>query len=131
MCITGTRVEIAVDSLQENQTFKIEIDGHSFESQTRPYVSPQLADAEHTIKFYAPSSRSPLSSSLDYLAVIAGPTTPLNGRTIIIDDNNDAITYMGDWTTEPPASLSSISPTLYQSTTHWTSTAGDTIDLSF
>ncbi|KAF8645251.1 hypothetical protein AX16_008076 [Volvariella volvacea WC 439] len=124
----GTRLQAAVES---STSYEIEIDRKSVGMHSGYYVSPQLADDEHTVVFYAPSEFSLFSATLDYLTISAGSKTPLHGRTIIVNDNDDAISYNGDWTTESPAPLPPFSTHSYESTAHWTSTVGSMIEFRF
>jgi hypothetical protein len=66
------------------------------------------------------------------LLVSAGRGTPLNGRTLIVDDSEDTVTYSGSWTTQSPIPLTfDFSTSLYQATSHWSQSIGDTIEYHF
>lgn len=95
------------------------------------YQSPVLADGvEHTIT-YAIGNQS-LLPAFDYLTVTAGPSTPMYGRTVIVDDADSVLEYTGGWMTAPPMALPfdySTSP--YLETTHWSNMAGASISFPF
>jgi len=130
---SGTRILVAASSPNPNQAFSVKIDDGPRQDYTGNgfYESPVLSDDNHTITYYAPSGPN-LSSTLDYLAVTAGRATPLNGRTVIVDDSDDSVAYSGSWTTQSPIPLTfDFSTSLYQSTTHWSRSIGDTIEFHF
>jgi hypothetical protein len=130
----GTRILVAASSPNDDQLFSVMIDDGPRMNYTGSgyYESPVLSDDRHTITYYAPSGASDLSSTLDYLAVTAGRTTFLNGHTLIVDDSDDTVTYGGGWTTESPIPLTfDFSTSIYQSTTHWSHSIGDTIEYNF
>ncbi|KAF9061785.1 hypothetical protein BDP27DRAFT_1337534 [Rhodocollybia butyracea] len=58
------------------------------------YQTPMLSDDTHTINL------SSITVDLDYVIVFPGPTTPLSGSTIVVDDSNEKeIFYVGHkWT---------------------------------
>jgi len=71
-------------------------------------------------------------AAFDYLTVTAGPSTSLNGQDIVVDDQDSAMTFSGNWRTSPPVDLQfDPSTSLYQNTTHWTSSVGDTVRFQF
>ncbi|KAF8891350.1 hypothetical protein BD779DRAFT_198630 [Infundibulicybe gibba] len=56
------------------------------------YQSPQLSEGNHTI-----SLTNLADVSVDFIVVTAGPDTPLSGQTIIVDDDDPSIHYIGSW----------------------------------
>ena len=128
----GTGVHIAASVAHPTQDVSVKLDDGQFIPQpgNGHYDSPVLADGRHTVT-YAIGNVS-LVPVFDYLTVDAGPSTQLNGSTLIVDDSDTAITYSGGWTTNPPHPLSfDYSTSLYKNTTHWSSTVGDTLEFKF
>ena len=104
----------------DNAPLAAQADG-SFESSALP-------DGQHTLKYAIGSVKQ--APVFDYLTVTAGPSTPINGRTLIVDDSE--LTYKGSWSTNPPHALKyDYSTSLYRDTAHWSSTVGDTIEFQF
>lgn len=94
------------------------------------YNSPILSDGEHTV-IVALADES-IFPAFDYLTVNAGPSTFLNGRTLIVDDSDTDILYQGNWSTMPLVPVAfGYSTAPYQNTTHWSSTPGDSLSVSF
>ncbi|TFK64620.1 hypothetical protein BDN72DRAFT_901402 [Pluteus cervinus] len=130
----GTRVQVAVSSSRQDRSFAVQIDNGPKTSYTGGgfYESPVLADGSHTITYYAPKGASALSTTLDYLTYTAGPSTPLNGHTLLVDDSDGAVEYRGSWSTKSPIPLSfDFSTSLYESTAHWSQAIGDAIEFNF
>jgi hypothetical protein len=128
----GTGVHIAASVAHPTQDVSVKLDDGHFIPQpgNGHYDSPVLADGRHTVT-YAIGNVS-LVPVFDYLTVDAGPSTPLSGSTLIVDDSDTTIKYSGSWTTSPPHPLSfDYSTSLYKNTTHWSSTVGDTIEFKF
>lgn len=99
-------------------------------SGTGAYDSPILSDGKHTITYATGTSMSP--PAFDYLAVTAGGSTLLDGRTLAMDDADSSIVYSGSWLNTPvvPTGFDS-SISLYRDTVHWTSTVGNSLQLQF
>ena len=91
------------------------------------YQSPTLSDGNHTITV------SHLTGSIDMALITVGPNTLLQGKTLIVDNDNPAIEYFGTWTrnTSPfvPGVLQDGFP--IGNTTHHSTTPGDTITFRF
>ena len=91
------------------------------------YQSPTLSDGNHTITV------SHLTGSIDMALITVGPNTLLQGKTLIVDNDNPAIEYFGTWTrnTSPfvPGVLQDGFP--IGNTTHRSTTPGDTITFRF
>ena len=87
-----------------------------------------MPDGQHTLKYAIGGVKQ--APVFDYLTVTAGPSTPINGRTLIVDDSQ--LSYKGNWSTNPPKALKyDYSTSLYRDTAHWSSTIGDTIEFEF
>lgn len=113
--------------------FSVKIDDGAFVPQTGAgYESPVLPDGEHTLTYAFDGARGALTV-FDFLTVSAGPSTPLMDRTLIVDDADDAVNFIGQWSTTPPSNSddSDFSTKLYQDTTHWSSSVGDVLEFQF
>ncbi|KAK7048384.1 hypothetical protein R3P38DRAFT_2869005 [Favolaschia claudopus] len=128
---TQARIWVSIPQSSQNYSYSVKIDDGPFIVHTGEgyFESPILEDGMHTI-FYAAGDTS-LQPALDYLTVTAGPSTPLLGRTVIVDDSEIA-DYSGNWSTEAPATyVLARGSALYNNTTHWTSGAGDSFSYTF
>jgi hypothetical protein len=98
--------------------------------QDGSFVSAVLSDGEHTLKYAVGQVKN--TPVFDYLTVTAGVSTPLNGRTLIVDDAETSVAYRGSWSTSPPKELKyGYSTPLYRDTAHWSSTVGDSVRYEF
>lgn len=89
-----------------------------------------LSDGQHTISYAAGQVDLPLA--FDYLTVTAGSSTPLQDRTIIVDDTDPLLKYDGKWATQNPSSiLDDFSTASFRNTTHWSTTVGDNVQFQF
>ncbi|KIM46781.1 hypothetical protein M413DRAFT_23136 [Hebeloma cylindrosporum] len=85
-----------------SQTFSVSIDGAapsnvSYGDPNPPsyrqwFQSPELADGRHNIT--VEMLDGPM---FDFAAVAASPDTPLNGKRLVVDDDNALIQYHGNW----------------------------------
>lgn len=115
-----------------NQNYSAKIDDGPLLPQAGRgyYASPRLPDGRHTV-IYAVGALD-LLPTFDYLTLSAGPSTPLQGRTIIVSDTDATVVYRGNWKADPPAPLQfDFSTALYQDTAHWSSTVGDSLEFHF
>jgi hypothetical protein len=129
----GTAVHVAA-SFTNSTDFPVRIDNEDFLLYTGngTYDSPTLPDGQHTIT-YGMGNLS-VFPALDYLTVTAGPKTMLYGKTIAVDDTDRSVTFRGNWAQSsqyPPSTSFDYSSRLYQSTSHWTSNVGDTMEFTF
>ncbi|KAK7469231.1 hypothetical protein VKT23_003720 [Stygiomarasmius scandens] len=128
----GTRAHIS-SRLSELSTFAVQIDGSPLlrKNGTGVYDTPILNDGEHTV-VYAVGNAS-LFPAFDYATVTAGPSTNLNGKNIIVDDTDNSLEYSGNWAVLLPDTLLVLDPSSapYKDTTHWASTVGDSVKLTF
>jgi len=85
------------------------------------YQSPTLPDAKHNITITRMTR-----TSLDFVVITAGQTTPLSGQTLIVDDADSSITYMGDWrhNTSPYQSIGPPVGIPFGNSTHRTTSIG-------
>ncbi|KAJ7471071.1 hypothetical protein FB451DRAFT_1559547 [Mycena latifolia] len=119
------------------QTMSVQINSDSAYQSTYPapqeyrqwYASPTLSDAAHTIVV-----DNLVLVDLDYATVTAGPNTPLNGTTLIVDDDDPEIIYAGNWMTNKnffttghgqPSGLP------FQNATRQSNTIGDSLTFQF
>ncbi|KAG6816464.1 hypothetical protein H0H87_005824 [Tephrocybe sp. NHM501043] len=100
------------------------------QSSTQWYESPALSDGSHTVSI----SRI-AGTSVDYMVVTAGLTTPLSGQTLIVDDSDSSIAYSGSWSTPTgPFTIngdSSVDFYAHRKTLHRMSTVGSSLSLQF
>lgn len=129
---TGTGIHVAASIASPDASYSVKIDDGAFEPQTSngTYDSPVLSDGKHTLT-YATASQKALPS-FDYLTVTAGPSTPLRGQTLAVDDSDTSIVYSGNWSTTPPSSVVvDASSPLYGNTAHWSSNIGNSLEFQF
>ncbi|KAJ6613322.1 hypothetical protein B0H10DRAFT_2049186 [Mycena sp. CBHHK59/15] len=127
----GTQTRIWGSASQINNNYSVKIDDGAFVEQSGDgfYESPVLSDGLHTVVYAAGDEN--LYPAFDYLTVIAGPSTQLLGRTVIVDDA-EISEYTGKWSTQPLSEFLLARPSsIYLNTTHWTNTVGDTFTFQF
>jgi len=127
---TGVHVETAVAAT--GASYSVKIDDGEFVSQTGngSYDSPTLSDGKHTITYATGTGSIP--PAFDYLSVTAGDSTPLEGRTLAVDDAESSVVYSGSWSNTPTVAIPfDYSSSLYRDTAHWTSTVGDSLKFEF
>ncbi|KAF5382557.1 hypothetical protein D9615_002848 [Tricholomella constricta] len=127
----GTGVEIVVASSKAEQNFFVKIDDGPWvrERGRGRYISPPLVDGQHTVSYAAGELELP---TFDYLIVKAGPSTPLQGSAIVVDDSDSSLTYTGAWTTvvsHPP--IHDLSTSAFKNSIHWSTTIGDALQFDF
>jgi hypothetical protein len=125
-------VEVAVATSRISQNYTLKIDDGPWITQTGRggYRSPNLPDGQHTITYGV--GALDLLPTFDYLTITAGPSTPLQNRTLIVDDADPSLIYAGKWADHPPHPLLlDFSTGLFRNTSHWSFTIGDTIQFQF
>ncbi|KAF8891349.1 hypothetical protein BD779DRAFT_198651 [Infundibulicybe gibba] len=95
------------------------------------YQSPQLPEGDHTINL-----TNLADVSVDFIVVTAGPNTPLSGQTIIVDDSDPSIQYIGSWDRDrelfsPDSSTGNPSGFPFHNSTHRSLTEGDALTFEF
>ncbi|KAJ3886875.1 hypothetical protein GG344DRAFT_69301 [Lentinula edodes] len=99
------------------------------QSYTQWYQTPTLPDGLHTVNL------SSIVVNLDYAIITAGPTTPLSGSTIVVDDESPEIVYNGNgWKTsdsEIDIGGSWVNGPPLGNTTHRTSNVGNGFSFQF
>ncbi|KAK7016373.1 hypothetical protein VNI00_018933 [Paramarasmius palmivorus] len=101
---------------------------------TQWYRTPSLSDGNHTLIF---TGFGVTHRYVDYFLVTAGDTTPLPGKTIVVDDAiTDEIWYTGQWKETLNKTYITKSPQgaraqALMNTTHITSTVGDSFEFQF
>ncbi|KAF9533112.1 hypothetical protein CPB83DRAFT_529207 [Crepidotus variabilis] len=120
-------------SFSKSSNFSVKLDNGQFVSQTGngSWTSPLLTDGEHTVT-YAMGMPKNVYPALDYIAVTAGPSTSLQDKTIIVDNDDSAISYSGSWSKTSPVSASfDYAKTMYQNSSRWATKAGDSMSFQF
>lgn len=127
----GTGIRVEIPTIHPSQDVSVTLDNAPVSLQSDgSFVSSVLPDGEHTLKYATGKVKN--MPAFDYLTVTAGESTPLNGKTLIVDDTDTSVTYHGSWSTSPPKELKyGYSTPLYRDTAHWSSTVGDTIRYEF
>lgn len=87
------------------------------------YQTPTLNDDQHTV------SLSNVASDFDYALVTAGETTPFEGTTIVVDDDDSEIVYRGTWTRNEELLNTPGLP--FANATHRSVTVGSSISFEF
>ncbi|KAJ2916119.1 hypothetical protein MD484_g4268, partial [Candolleomyces efflorescens] len=125
----GTGIKVDIPTAQPSQDVSVTLDNAPLTAQADgSFESSALPDGQHTLKYAIGGVKQ--APVFDYLTVTAGPSTPINGRTLIVDDSQ--LSYKGNWSTNPPKALKyDYSTSLYRDTAHWSSTIGDTIEFEF
>lgn len=129
----GTGIHVAASVAAPGASYSVKIDDGEFAPQSGngTYDSPTLSDGKHMIT-YAVESNGESLPAFDYLAITPGSSTPLEGRTLAVDDTDNSIVYSGSWKNSPVVPLSfTNSNSLYRNTTHWSSTIGDALRFQF
>ncbi|KAF8878210.1 hypothetical protein BD779DRAFT_1474887 [Infundibulicybe gibba] len=115
-------------TIDENLPYNASYDDPNPQNYRQWYQSPHLDDGVHTIQL-----DNIAGTSVDFMVVSSGPSTPLAGQKIIVDDDDPSIIYSGDWTrnrspyysAEPPNGLP------FRNGTHQSMTPGDTAIVRF
>lgn len=79
-------------TIDDDSPYNTSYDDPKPQSYRQWYQSPTLSDGSHKI-----SLDNIAGTSLDYIVVTAGNSTPLAETTVIVDDNDPAIVYTGSW----------------------------------
>ncbi|KAH6912699.1 hypothetical protein BKA70DRAFT_1264689 [Coprinopsis sp. MPI-PUGE-AT-0042] len=127
----GTGIHFRIPTSQPAESAALLLDNVLLEPQgDGSFESQGLPDGKHTFTYgIGEVSSMPV---FDYLTVTAGPSTPLSGRTLIVDDADASVSYSGNWVTAPPQPLAfDYSTSLHRDTAHWSSTVGDTVSIQF
>ncbi|KAF9049590.1 hypothetical protein BDZ89DRAFT_1154452 [Hymenopellis radicata] len=117
------------------KSYSVSLDGDALQPQTGEggYDSGMLADEEHTV-MYATGAMS-YSPNFDYLTVLAGNTTKMRGRSVIVDDNDGVIKYSGaGWVSASIINSVEAFPYgrgPYRDSVHWTKEVGESLSFEF
>ncbi|KDR80173.1 hypothetical protein GALMADRAFT_208345 [Galerina marginata CBS 339.88] len=92
------------------------------------YQSPTLADGKHTIVVGQLDG-----TAVDYALVELGPNTSLDGKTIVVDNDDSALQFSGNWARNTDEFNAGSLPNGFplHGSTHRSSTPGDSITLMF
>ena len=138
--VSGTSVAFfgITPSASSSQTLTISIDGGNPTNTTyndpnppsyrQWYQSPTLAEGSHNI-----SISHLAGTSLDFAIVTVGQDTPLAKQVAIVDNENPAITFQGNWTQNNASFYSSqiLFGLPFQNTTQDSTTIGDSLTFLF
>ncbi|KAF9477930.1 hypothetical protein BDN70DRAFT_861062 [Pholiota conissans] len=120
------------------QTFVVTIDGgipyetsyddRTPQSYTQWYQSPTLEEGTHTVTVDGLAG-----TSLDYAVITVGPSTPLAGTQVIVDNEDPAIQWSSGWKFDAAQFDSGFLPDgfTYQNSTRHSSAAGDLMTFRF
>ncbi|KAF9060943.1 hypothetical protein BDP27DRAFT_1490855 [Rhodocollybia butyracea] len=117
-------------SIDSNTPYNVSFpDAGPTQIYTQWYQTPILIDGLHTINL------SRIAVGFDYAIITPGPTTPLSGSTIVVDDRNSEVTYNGNgWVidvNELDFGEDMIGGLPMGNTTHRTSSVGDGFEFQF
>ena len=92
------------------------------------YQSPTLTEGSHNI-----SLNNLAGTSLDFAVVTVGNDTPLAGQIAIVDNEDPAITFKGNWHLSKESSASGQFPDglPFHNSTHQSTTIGDSLTFQF
>lgn len=108
----------------KGNVIKIDNTSYSVDSFTYIFQSPSLSPTDHFVNL-------PLSGPLMYLvAVEPGPTTPLLGEALIVDDMHSDIKFEGSGWDVAQDSMD-LATSSFEGGAHTTSTVGDAIIFTF
>jgi hypothetical protein len=127
----GTGIHLRIPTSQHAESAALLLDNVLLEPQGDGSFEAQgLPDGKHTFTYgIGEVSSMPV---FDYLTVTAGPSTPLSGRTLIVDDADTSASYSGNWVkTSPRPLVFDYSTSLHRDTAHWSSSVGDTVSFQF
>ncbi|EEB92407.1 hypothetical protein MPER_09089, partial [Moniliophthora perniciosa FA553] len=132
----GTGVSVFNHAKTGDNAAAIQLDISPLFKLTTPdgsFQSPTLQDGEHILTFAF--GNQTLFPAFDFLTVTAGQSTQLKDKSIIVDDTDPGIQYIGNWRTEPSSPDASLafdySSKPYLNTTHWSTTVGDSVTYNF
>ncbi|KAL0957122.1 hypothetical protein HGRIS_003215 [Hohenbuehelia grisea] len=135
----GTSISI-YGYLNTSQTPSIQIDNATIQGTylDLPYYGPWytssfVTDHQHDFNMSLDNATHAL---IDYMVVTAGPSTPLEGRTIIADDFDKDIQYSGSWETQfgtvfPARDTNGTGRLAFRNTTHSTKKSGSRFTFDF
>ena len=137
--VSGTSVAFfGITPPQGSQIFTVSIDGSepsntSYNDPNPPsyrqwYQSPTLAEGSHNISLSLLNG-----TALDFAVVTPGNDTPLEEQMVIVDNENPAITFQGNWSQNKALFNSSQIPDglPFQNTTQDSTTIGDNLTFLF
>ena len=127
----GTGINLRIPTSKPAESAALLLDNVLLEpKEDGSFEAQGLADGKHTFTYgIGEVSSMPV---FDYLTVTAGPSTPLSGRTLIVDDADASVDFSGSWaTTSPKPTSFDYSTALHRDTAHWSSKVGDTVAFQF
>ncbi|KAF8867581.1 hypothetical protein BD779DRAFT_1676957 [Infundibulicybe gibba] len=115
-------------TIDNNLPYNASYDDPNPENYRQWYQSPHLDDGIHTIQL-----NNIAGTSVDFMVVSAGPSTPLAEQMVIVDDDDPSIVYSGNWTRNGSPFFSADLPSglPFHNGTHQSTTPGDTATICF
>ena len=115
-------------SIDGSAPFKTSYNDPNPPSYRQWYQSPTLPEGSHNITLTQLAG-----TSVDFAIVTAGNDTPLSGQIAIVDNENPAITFQGNWRQNTASFVSSQIPVglPFQNSTQNSTTIGDSLTFLF
>ncbi|KAF8878216.1 hypothetical protein BD779DRAFT_1555101 [Infundibulicybe gibba] len=118
---------IIVVTIDSNSPYNTSYNNPNSQNYQQWYQSPHLDDGVHTIQM-----DNIAATAVDVVVISAGPSTPLSGQTVIVDDDDPSISYSGHWSRNEPFITSEGAGGLpFHNGTHQSTTPGDTASIRF
>jgi len=127
----GTGIHVLIPTKEKAQTAAVLLDNVLFKpDENGLFEAHDLPDGQHNFTYgIGEVSAAPV---FDYLTITAGPSTPLKGKTLIVDDAEGSLVYGGKWNPNVPKPATyEYSTKLFRDTAHWSSSVGDTVEFKF
>ncbi|KAF8878213.1 hypothetical protein BD779DRAFT_1628616, partial [Infundibulicybe gibba] len=120
--------QIVTVTIDNNPPYNTSYDDPHPQNYRQWYQSPHLDDGIHTIRL-----DNIAGTLVDFMIVSSGPSTPLAGQKIIVDDDDPSIVYSGNWMRNRSPFLSVKLPggLPFHNGTHQSMTPGDTAAIRF
>lgn len=120
-----TQLQYATYSIDNGPRFNSSYGGGPLNQYKQWWISPPLAEGNHTVNVTSLDG-----TKVDFALVTAGPNTPLDGTTVLVDDDDASLRYIGGgWVASSAQFHSGIHPdgNPVRNTTHHSATPGDMV----
>ncbi|KAF8878217.1 hypothetical protein BD779DRAFT_1219268 [Infundibulicybe gibba] len=119
---------IIVVTIDGNSPYNTSYDNSISQNYQQWYQSPHLDDGVHTIQV-----DNIAATAVDIVVISAGPSTPLSGQTVIVDDDDPSIIYSGNWNRNenPYVTSEAAGGFPFHNGTHQSTTPGDIASIRF
>ncbi|PPQ95278.1 hypothetical protein CVT26_014852, partial [Gymnopilus dilepis] len=126
--VTPDYSQVATVSIDGGTPYNISYPDTPLQTYVQWYQSPTLPEGTHTIVVEHLDG-----TAVDYALIQVGPNTPLNGKTLVIDNDDEAIRYSGQWQRNTDQFESGNLPNGFplRNSTHRSSRPGDNFTFSF